>query len=259
MFIKPFAILNLMDEPSNNLGFSPKHDYFLPISILVAGVMISGSIIYLVGSKNSAPAAVLGNNNQLAAVGTGLAQSGSKGLDLSSGDVILGDPRAPVTFIEYGDYQCPYCGMFFTQVEQKLRDEYIKTGKVRMVFRNFQFLGPESTAAGAAAECAKDQKQFWAYHDALYIAEIADGKEHNGNLNRTLFLKLASDLKLDVNAFTSCLDGGKYTARVAEDTPRAQDVGVNSTPTSFVNGQKLTGALPYAQFKGAIDTALKAK
>lgn len=251
-------MFNPMDEPTNNsTSASSGRDYFLPISILVAGAMVSGSIIYLVGSRNvgpnAAPAAVGGVNNQLAAVGA----SGS--LNLSPGDVILGDPKAPVTLIEYGDYQCPFCGRFFSQTELPLRDDYIKTGKVKMIFRNFAFLGPESTAAGAAAECAKDQKQFWAYHDALYNAEIADGQENNGNLNSTLFLKLASDLKLDTSSFKSCLDGGKHAARVTEDAAKAQDVGVNSTPTVFINGQKMTGALPYAQFKGAIDTALKVK
>ncbi|MBI4087758.1 MAG: DsbA family protein [Candidatus Liptonbacteria bacterium] len=228
-----------------------RRDYFLPASILVAGIMISGSIVYLVGNKNSAPAAVGNLKNQLANVGA------SAATDISSRDVILGDPKAPVAFIEYGDYQCPFCGKFFTQVEPKLRDEYIKTGKVKMVFKNFQFLGSESTAAGAAAECAKDQKQFWAYHDALYAAEIVDGEENNGNLKRSLFLKLASDLKLDIGAFTSCLDGNKYVAQIEDDTSKAQSVGVNSTPTTFVNGRKLSGALPYEQFKAAIDTALE--
>ncbi len=161
-------MLNPMDEPSNNaeVGAGPPsgRDYFLPISILIAGAMISGSIIYLVGNKNGAVGAApvaAGGGDQLAAVG-------AVALDLAPRDVILGDPKAPVTVIEYGDYQCPYCGKFFSEDEIPLRDEYIKTNKVRMIFRNFQFLGPESNAAASAAECAKDQKQFWAYHDSIY-------------------------------------------------------------------------------------------
>lgn len=254
-----------MDELQNNsessslspAGPGPRRDYILPASILIAGVMISGSIVYLVGSKNSGvnlPAAALdGKNNELAAVGAVAVQ------EISSRDVVLGDPKAPVAVIEYGDYQCPFCGRFFSQIEPPLRDEYIKTGKVKMAFRNLQFLGAESMAAAAAAECAKDQKQFWAYHDVLYRAEIADGEENNGNLTRNLFLKLASGLGLDAAAFTSCLDSGKYSALVADDTSRAQQAGINSTPTTFINGQKLPGAQPYAQFKAAIDNALKTK
>src|SRR5438445_241821 len=123
--------------------------------------MISGSIVYLVGSKNNAALQAGQNQNGAAAVAAGLPPVGGR-------DVVLGDANAPVTFIEYGDYQCPFCGQFFTQVESKLRDSYAKTGRVKMVFRSFQFLGPESTAAAGAAECAKDQSKFWSYHDALY-------------------------------------------------------------------------------------------
>lgn len=119
-----------------------------------------------------------------------------KAPDISGRDVVLGEQNAPVTLIEYGDYQCPFCARYFMEVEPLLREEYIKTGKVKMVFRNYPFLGPESVSAAEAAECAKDQGQFWAFHDALYNAEHQDGREHNGNLNNDLFFKLAKDLKL---------------------------------------------------------------
>ncbi len=229
-----------------------RNDYFLPVSILVAGIMVSASIIYLVGSKNTQPqAANVGGIAAPAAVG-GTPQ-------ISSRDVILGNPKAPVTLIEYGDYQCPFCGKFFTQVEPLLRDEYIKTGKVKMIFKDFSFLGPESFAAAEAAECAKDQSKFWEYHDALYAAEIADGQENSGNINRTLLVKLAGDVKMDTNAFANCIDAKKYAAQVQQNAADGQAVGVNSTPTTFVNGQKLQGALPYAQFKAAIDGILNSK
>jgi protein-disulfide isomerase len=116
---------------------------------------------------------------------------------IDASDVILGDPNAPVTVIEYGDYQCPFCARFYTDIEPLIRDQYIKTGKVKMVFRNYPFLGPESTAAAEAAECAKDQGKYWEFHDALYSAEATDAQEHNGNLNRELFLSVAQDLKLN--------------------------------------------------------------
>ena len=162
---------------SSEVGVAtPRRDYLLPASIIAAGVMISGSIVYLVGSKNSPQVAGL-PQDQLAAVGTvGPAEVGGR-------DAILGDPDAPVTIIEYGDFQCPFCARFHEQVSPRLREEYIKTGKARMVFRNFQFLGPESVAAAEAAECAKDQGKFWTYHDAIYDEELRDGQENNGNLN----------------------------------------------------------------------------
>jgi len=247
-------------ESANKLHGESWRDYVLPASILVAGLMISASILYAVRKPagGGTPSAAGNGNagNQLAAVG---ANGGNDFLKLSPRDVILGNPNAPVTVIEYGDYQCPFCSRFFSQIEPKLQEDYVKTGKVKMVFRNLQFLGPESVKAAEAAECANDQNKFWAYHDVLYSAEMADGNENNGNLTRDLFVKLAGDLKLDTKSFISCFEGNKYQKQIAQDTAVAQAAGVNSTPISFVNGQKILGAMPYAQFSAVIDSALKGK
>ncbi len=232
-----------------------KKDWLLPISILVAGVMIAGSLIYAVGSKsggqNQGQTVVLGNNSAPAVSGQ-LPLVGNR-------DAILGDEKAPVTLIEYGDYQCPFCGRFFHQVESSLREEYIKTGKVRMVYRNFQILGAESIASGAAAECAKDQSKFWAYHDELYTAETKDNQENNGNLNRDLFLMLAQNVGLDMTAFTSCLDSNKYIEQVKKETADGQIMGLTGTPTTYINGEQVVGAQPYSVFKTVIDIALQKK
>lgn len=228
-----------------------KKDYLLPASILIAAVLISGSIVYVVGGKNSAGREGLANLD--AALGT------DAHLAISERDVILGNPGAPVTFIEYGDYQCPFCGRFFAETEGQIRENYIKTGKVKMVYRNFAFLGPESFAAAEAAECAKDQKQFWAFHDLLYGEEYKDGEEHNGNLNRDLFVKLAANLKLDTKAFAECVDNKKYASQIQNDSSDAQAAGVNSTPTIFVNDERIQGALPYASFKAVIDNFLNGR
>lgn len=248
---------NMEEESQHHHKPQTDSTRFLAVSILIAAAMISGSIIYLV--KN-------GNQGSLmqAAGNTGTNQNDQTAanpadLQIGGRDVILGSANAPVTLIEYGDYQCPFCGRFFTESDLQIRKDYVQSGQVKMVFRNMSFLGPESDAAAAAAECAKDQSKFWAYHDALYTTEIADGKENSGNLTRDLFVKLAGDLKMDTTAFAKCVDSGQYSAQVQKDTAAAHDVGVNSTPTIFINGQKFTGALPYAQFKAAIDMALKTK
>jgi protein-disulfide isomerase len=113
-----------------------------------------------------------------------------------------------------------------------------------MVFRNFAFLGTESTAAAEAAECAEDQNQLWPYHDALYSAKLADfnkgGAEDDGVLNRTLFLKIATQLSLNMATFTSCLDSNKYASLVAQEKSDAMIIGVNSTPATLVNGILVT-------------------
>jgi protein-disulfide isomerase len=211
--------------------------YLLPASIIAAAVLISGSIIYLVGASKSGTSGTTGGSNQVSDNETLKKET--------SQDVILGDPKAPVTIIEYGDYQCVYCISFFENTEPLIRENYIKTGKVKMVFRGFQFLGAESDLAGQAAECSKEQNKFWAYHDAIYQAEFKDGRENNGNMNRDFFLGLAKDTGLDVGKFTSCYDSNKYAAAVKQATQDAGALGVNSTPTFFVNGQIISGAQPF--------------
>lgn len=242
-----------MNEESNAGVTGGNRNYFLPVSILAAALIIAGAIVYAVGKKNSPPVETL-KDNQLPAINHGNAG----GLpQLSARDVILGNPKAPVTLIEYGDYQCPFCGRFFEQVEGKLRDEYIKTGKVRMIFRNFSFLGPESDAAAKAAECAKDQGKFWSYHDAIYAAEVKDGRENNGNLTPSLFAKLAENVGMNVQSFNACFNSGKYAGVALQDKDAASAVGVDSTPIVFINSQMIRGALPYEQFKSAIESQLK--
>ncbi len=225
--------------------------WLVPISIVVAGLIIGGAI-YFSGKKE-----VARTDGQSTVAQT---RSGRASLPpVGNRDAVLGNPEAPVTLIEYGDYQCPFCGRFFHQVEPLLRDEYIKTGKVRMVYRNFQFLGAESVASGAAAECAEDQGKFWVYHDELYKAETADSKENSGNLNRDLFLMLAQNVSLDMTAFTSCLDSSKYVEQVKKDTAGGQALGVSGTPTTYINGEKVVGAQPYSAFKNLIDIFLQSK
>ncbi|MDP1718908.1 MAG: thioredoxin domain-containing protein, partial [bacterium] len=158
-------------------------DILLPASILVAALLVAGALVYNVGSRSIAP--------QQANVVSAFSNK-----DLAEDDVILGDLNAPVTLVVFGDYQCPFCGRFFSDVESKLRDEYIKTGKAKMVFRDFAFLGQESADAAMASQCASEQKKFWEYHDGIYTAEILDGKEYNGNLNDAFFRALASSIGL---------------------------------------------------------------
>ncbi len=221
-------------------------DYVLPVSILVAAVLIAGAVIYSAGT--TAPPSPAGQQ-QPTAVNT-------NALKLTNDDVVMGDLNAPVTVIEYGDYQCTFCGRFFSDTESQIVDNYVKTGKVRFVFRNFPFLGPESVPAANAAECAKDQGKFWEYHDALFSAEVKDGQENNGNLNRGLFMSIASGLGLNTTQFGSCLDSGKYASLITAQKNTAISLSVQATPTFFVDAQKVEGALPYDQFRALIDQTL---
>ncbi len=221
-------------------------EYFLPVSILVAAVLVAGAVIYSAGV--STPSGEQTGDEPVV--------EKSDILNLNSNDVILGDPNAPVTVVEYSDFQCPFCGRFFSQTVSRLKSEYIASGKVKFVYRHFAFLGPESKAAALAVECAKDQGKFWEMHDNVFNEEIADGKEHNGNLNEETFLRLAKDIGLNTGEYQSCLDDEKYAGKVSRDYASAQVVGVRATPTIFVNGEKVEGALPFEQFKSLVEKYL---
>jgi len=240
--------------------------YLLPASVLVAGLMIAFAVVYSSGNKsgggsNAAPQ----NNNQQANAGAVAAAP-----QISGSDAILGDPKAPVSLIEYGDYQCPFCVRFFTQTQPLLKKDYIDTGKVKMVFKDLVIndrasTDHESHNSALAAWCAKDQGKFWEFHDAIYQLEAQDeaanpqSSENNGNLNRAAFLKIAQSLGMDQAAFTSCFDSGKYAVEIQKDSDSAAGQGVNATPTFFLNSTEIQGAQPYQQFQSAIDSLLKTK
>mgnify|MGYP006279001605 CR=1 FL=1 len=160
-----------------------------------------------------------------------------------------GNPDAPVTIIEFSDFQCGYCGTFYRDTEGKLEDEYINSGEARFGYWHFPFLGPGSQLAAEASECAADQGAFWPYHDSLFSGEI--NQFSAGNLK-----DLAGSLDLDQEAFDACLDSGKHTEFVQAQRSLAQQLGVQSTPTFLINGRPLIGAQPYEVFSEVIETIL---
>jgi len=165
-----------------------------------------------------------------------------------------GDPNAPVTIIEFADFQCPYCGRFFAETKPQIDEQYMQSGKVRFAYFNFVFLGPESNWAAEAAECAADQNKFWQYHDKLYDSQSG---ENQGAFNKDNLKQFAEELGLDTSAFNECLDSGKYTQLIQDESSLASSIGVRSTPTFLINGQAVVGAQPYEIFQQTIDSLLK--
>ena len=129
----------------------------------------------------------------------------------------------------------------------------METGKVRFGYLNFAFLGDESQWAAEAAECAGDQNAFWEYHDYLFSHQNG---ENQGAFSKDNLKAFAADMKLDTTAFNTCLDSGKYTQLVTDQTNLGRGLGVQSTPTFAVNGQPVVGAVPYENFKQTIDALL---
>lgn len=187
-------------------------------------------------------------------------QSGSEAV--AADDPVLGDASAPVTIVEYGDFKCPFCARFFVETEPRLRREYIETGQVRLVWRDFANIDAESPTAAAAAWCAGQQDRFWQYHDALYVFIVetfyAQGTNPEGQTAyEGHYVELARQAGVaDEQAFRSCLDSDEATRAVAADRDRAEGRGVTGTPTFFINGQKVAGAQPFEVFAQLIDQEL---
>ena len=158
-------------------------------------------------------------------------------------DPALGPPDAPVTLIEFSDYACPYCRKFQQETFPSLWQAY--PDQIRFVYRDYPILSPESSAAAQAAQCAADQGQFWPFHDSLFRAQLG--------LGRQAYLSYAEILLLDLPRFTECLDSQRYAAEVQADARDAVRWGVTGTPTFFLNGIRVVGAQPLAQFTMLID------
>jgi protein-disulfide isomerase len=153
---------------------------------------------------------------------------------------VFGDPAAPVTIVEYIDYQCPVCRRAGEQIMPPIEQEFIATGKARLEMRPIAILGDESSYAAQSAQCAEEQGKFWEFHDLLFANQAGENK---GAFSRDNMKRFASALGLDTTAFNSCLDSGKYANQVTQDTSNSKNSGVKGTPTIFVNGVKVDNSL----------------
>ena len=168
----------------------------------------------------------------------------------TDGDPSIGPADAPITIVEFSDYQCPYCQAWYQQTFDQLMANY--PDKIRFVYRDLPLPGhPESLPAAEAANCAGEQGAYWKFHNDLFSGQYS--------LGRAAYEQYASDLGLDTAAFTACLDDHRYQAEVKADYADAVRIGLNGTPSFVINGRILVGALPFEQFKAIIDEELAAK
>jgi len=165
----------------------------------------------------------------------------------------MGNPKAPIHIIEYGDFQCPYCLQFWKESEPQLIKEYVNTGKVYFEFRSFPILGPESILAAEGAYCAGDQNKFWEYHDTLFTNWTG---ENVGGFTQDKLILYAKALHLNMTEFTSCLNEEKHKKTVEQDKALADTDGVSGTPTLFINGYKFDGVQPFDTLKSFIEQIL---
>ncbi len=165
-------------------------------------------------------------------------------------DDVLGKKDAPVTIVEFSDYECPFCARFHTQTFGELKKQYIDTGKVKFVYRDFPLsFHQNAQKAAEAAECAGNQDKYWEMHEKLFTQGVAGGV--------TAFKQYAKDIKVkDQKAFEKCLDEGETASEIRKDFSDGQRVGVQGTPAFFVNGQEISGAQPFQVFQQLIDAEL---
>ena len=164
-------------------------------------------------------------------------------------DPMKGSNDAPVTIIEFSDFECSYCARFYLQTLLQIEENYIQTGKVRFVYRDYPLSFHQyAKIAAEASECADEQDKYWGYHDMLY--------ENQNALDNESLKQYAQDLGLDITEFNECLDSGKMAQEVEEDFQDGVSYGIKGTPTFFINGIKVVGAQPYEVFQQIIEQEL---
>lgn len=173
---------------------------------------------------------------------------------IENGSPMLGNPNAKITIVEWGDYQCTYCHLFHQNTKDQLIQEYVNTGKVNFVFRDFPLNGPDSVLAAEAAYCADDQNKYWQYHDELYNNW---GGERTGWVNQKSLDQFATNVGLDLNQFDQCMSDKKYENKVLENQKFGQEIGIDGTPSFVIFNNKtitkVVGAQPLSVFEQVLD------
>ena len=153
------------------------------------------------------------------------------------GSPIMGDANAPIIILEWGDYQCTFCYRFHQNTLDIINEEHIKTGKVKLVFKDFPLNGSDSLLAAEATYCAKDQGKYWQFHDELYKNW---GGERTGWITRNSLDKFATSVNLDLEKFNKCIDDKKYQNKVISLHEFGKEIGIDATPSFLVfNGEKI--------------------
>jgi protein-disulfide isomerase len=172
---------------------------------------------------------------------------------------LLGSPSATVTLVEFGDYQCFHCNKFFHNAESEIEKNYIDTGKVKMIFKDFTIIGEDSFSAAHASHCASEEGLFWEYHDTLYNHWTG---ENNGWASYDNLVEFAKEIGIDENRFEECMKDGRYNSVIEENNSHAKSLGIRGTPAFFIispNGEvtRVVGSQPYEVFEKIFESALK--
>ena len=178
---------------------------------------------------------------------------GKKNL-MENGSPLLGDPSAQITILEWGDYQCTFCYRFHQSSLNIILEEYIDSGKINFVFKDFPLNGPDSILGAEATYCAEDQGKYWAFHNELYSNWAG---ERTGWINYDSLNQFAKSVNLELDEFTTCLEEHKYNQKVLELEKFGKKIGIDATPSFLIFNDekiiKIRGNQPIDAFRQAID------
>lgn len=223
---------------------------FLALSILAAALIVGGSIMY--GGSG-----ISGSGSTIKAPEVKVDETGTTRVDVSvDNDAYLGNKKAKVVIIEFSDFQCPFCRTFWKDSFVQIKKDYIDTGKVMFVYRDFPLgFHPAAQKSAEATECAREQNKYWEMHDKIFGEQDKLGQ---GTITYTVddLKKWASQIGLNSTKFNQCLDSSKYKSEVEQDAASGAAAGVTGTPSFFINGKLMVGAQPYSAFKSAIEAEL---
>lgn len=228
---------------------SRNQNYLIPISIIISAIIISGAVVFIninkkVDSATSGAVVDTVTDKNLPSVLDAPLNDKPIDIKIAKDDNIKGNFNAPITIVDFSDYQCPYCSRFHDGMN-KISEEY--PDEVRWVYKHFPLdsIHPYARKAAEASECAAEQEKFWEYSDALFTKQ--------SEIDDTLFGNIAKNLDLNVEKFDQCLKSEKYASKVEKDYQDGLKAGVTGTPGSFLNGIPLGGALPYESLKSLIE------
>ena len=241
------------DSEENIITFKRSHLYsvLLPLAFvagLTFGYIFWGRSDPSVQNQPTVAAASSGNQGQSAPSGAEPTPEFRRYDIPEDDDPVLGPDVAPITIIEFSDYECPYCRKWHVEVLPSLQAEY--GDQIRLVYRDFPLTSIHSNAtpAAVAANCAREQDMYWEYNEKLFDMKL--------NLGTSTYQTYAEELDLEMDAFNECLESGRYVDEVEADYEFAVNLGIRSTPTFFVNGIPVVGAQPFEVFKNLIDQEL---
>lgn len=250
---KNSAAFRLPGLKFKNVGINGFLVFSLVIFAFLLG-MVTNKVIYLEQQLKNPPAAAAPTQDQAAAPTPPLVVK-----NLTNGHLpIQGNKNAKVTVIEFSDFQCPFCKAYFDQTAGKMNDTYIKTGKIKFVYRQFPLtsIHPNAQKAAEASECANEQGKFWEFHDLLFQNQdtwaplSADDAAADWS-------SYAGQAGMDIDQFQSCFASKKYQKNVDDDVADGTVAQIDGTPTFFINGNRIVGAVPFAQLQQEIDKELK--